>query len=362
MGSDPPDSSAFDEMWASLPGDVEGQAQEDAKAVATEADDVDDDRATVVPPLPQNDYVRTMMQLGELDDPANAARLEGADPLSLEFPGPPRRLGAKEPGPLRRSAPRPGSTPGKRTATRQQPATFPPLPIAPVPQLAPVNADLTELDTLEGLGPLPSDFFDGSRDAGPPPKTPPRKHILARGGVSVGHAEQDRHLTPTGMRLRLEPGFEAPAVHEDELFGFAESDEAPNSFEGRVADMRSLLAASNFSSALVLAESVLVADPTHAAARACVDTCRAALADKYLSSLGGRNVVPRVRMTSEEIRWLALDHRAGFLLSFVDGATTVEEVLDVSSMPELDALRILFELRTQGVIDIPEPVRRPKHR
>jgi hypothetical protein len=63
-------------------------------------------------------------------------------------------------------------------------------------------------------------------------------------------------------------------------------------------------------------------------------------------------------MGPEEIRWLSLDHRSGFLLSFVDGMTPIDDVLDVSSMPELDALRILFELRTQGVIDIVEPQRR----
>ena len=67
-------------------------------------------------------------------------------------------------------------------------------------------------------------------------------------------------------------------------------------------------------------------------------------------------------MGSEELRWLSLDHRAGFLLSFVDGSMSIEEVLDVSSMPELDVLRIMFELRQQGVIEIEEPPARPGRR
>ena len=55
-------------------------------------------------------------------------------------------------------------------------------------------------------------------------------------------------------------------------------------------------------------------------------------------------------MTSDEIRWLSLDHRAGFLLSCVDGRMTVEELIDVSCMSELDALRILCDLRDRGAI------------
>jgi hypothetical protein len=41
---------------------------------------------------------------------------------------------------------------------------------------------------------------------------------------------------------------------------------------------------------------------------------------------------------------------------------SIDEALDVSSMPELDALRIMFELRMQGVIEIAEPNRRPGRR
>jgi hypothetical protein len=124
--------------------------------------------------------------------------------------------------------------------------------------------------------------------------------------------------------------------------------------------MQALFDARNYSSALVLAESVLLADPNHAQARRCAESCREVLTEKYLSNLGGRSNVPRVTMAAEEMRWLSLDHRAGFLLSFIDGSMSIDEVLDVSSMPELDALRIMFELRMQGVIEISEPMRRPR--
>jgi hypothetical protein len=69
-----------------------------------------------------------------------------------------------------------------------------------------------------------------------------------------------------------------------------------------------------------------------------------------------------VAVSAGEMHLLALDHRAGFLLSFIDGSMSVDEVLDVSSMPELDALRIMFELQEQGAIVIEPPARRPGRR
>src|SRR6202012_386269 len=98
------------------------------------------------------------------------------------------------------------------------------------------------------------------------------------------------------------------------------SEPAPSSIAHRVHEMEALFEAQSWSSALVVAESVLVGDPNHAEARRCAAGCREKLAEKYLSNLGGRDNVPRVAMGAEEIRWLALDHRAGFLLSFIDGS------------------------------------------
>ena len=53
-----------------------------------------------------------------------------------------------------------------------------------------------------------------------------------------------------------------------------------------------------------------------------------------------------------EIRWLSLDHRAGFLLSLVDGTSTVDEILDISGMTRLAALRIMFTLAQQNVVKL----------
>jgi hypothetical protein len=45
-----------------------------------------------------------------------------------------------------------------------------------------------------------------------------------------------------------------------------------------------------------------------------------------------------------------LDHRAGFLLTFVDGMSSVDDILDASGLPRIDVLHILADLLTKGVI------------
>jgi hypothetical protein len=90
--------------------------------------------------------------------------------------------------------------------------------------------------------------------------------------------------------------------------------------------------------------------PDHEEARRCHERCTEVLSQMYLARLGSSAQAVRVSVPNDQIKWLSLDHRAGFLLSLVDGHLTIEELLDISGMPRLDALRILYGLLDQRVI------------
>jgi hypothetical protein len=62
--------------------------------------------------------------------------------------------------------------------------------------------------------------------------------------------------------------------------------------------------------------------------------------------------VPRLAVTRSQLMAMPLDHRAGFVVSFIDGTFTVEMILDVCPMPRESALAILGELADQGVIAV----------
>ena len=70
----------------------------------------------------------------------------------------------------------------------------------------------------------------------------------------------------------------------------------------------------------------------------------------FAARIGPLDQIISVAISPEEVQWLALDHRAGFLLSLVDGQSTVDEILDISGMTRLDALKIIFDLTERHVV------------
>ena len=115
-------------------------------------------------------------------------------------------------------------------------------------------------------------------------------------------------------------------------------------------DMRERFSLGDYSGALVVAESILEEDPTDAEALKCSESCRRVLEQMYTTRIGSLDRVPFIAVPQEQLRWLNIDHRAGFVLSHVDGNCSLEQILDVSGMPTLDTLRILYELLQQRVI------------
>jgi hypothetical protein len=73
----------------------------------------------------------------------------------------------------------------------------------------------------------------------------------------------------------------------------------------------------------------------------------------YAARLGPLDRVPSVVVQRTQLRWLSIDHRAGFVLSLIDGSSTLEMILDVCGMPKLDAMRILDELVQQRIVALP---------
>ncbi len=117
-----------------------------------------------------------------------------------------------------------------------------------------------------------------------------------------------------------------------------------------VLDMRERFSLGDYSGALVIAESLVEEDPDRAEALKYVASCRQVLEQMYTTRIGPLDRVPFVAVPQEQLRWLSIDHRAGFVLSHIDGNCSLEQILDVSGMPTLDALRILYELMQQRVI------------
>ena len=130
--------------------------------------------------------------------------------------------------------------------------------------------------------------------------------------------------------------------------------EPASSRDAEITEMKDRYAMGDFTGALVVAEGMLEVNPDDLDAQRYAQSCRDVLTQMYAARLGALTQRVRVAVPSDQIRWLSLDHRAGFVLSLIDGSSTVEELLDISGMNRLDALRILYTLFDQRVIALSE--------
>jgi hypothetical protein len=119
--------------------------------------------------------------------------------------------------------------------------------------------------------------------------------------------------------------------------------------DGALAErMLERLAASDYAGTLTAAEALLVHHPLYHDALECAAIARSELRKLYLARLGSLDWVPHIAVALQGL--LALDFRAGFLLSRIDKRASLAQIVEGCGLPELDALRILSELYLQRII------------
>ncbi|XXX80409.1 hypothetical protein WMF30_16725 [Sorangium sp. So ce134] len=152
---------------------------------------------------------------------------------------------------------------------------------------------------------------------------PPRRTETDRAPAAAVRADKGVHSRAT------EPQMSAPGPREQMQHRFDQGD---------------------FGGALVLAEGLLEENPKDWMARQYADSCVEMLRQMYQSRLGDGSRVLRLAVPPDQLRSLNLDHRTGFLLSCIDGYSSIDEILDVSGMQTLEALRLLYELVQEGIV------------
>jgi hypothetical protein len=134
--------------------------------------------------------------------------------------------------------------------------------------------------------------------------------------------------------LPLAIGVEAAAVQEAD-------EPSLDDVHRKIADHFAL---GDFAAALHSADLQLGLDPDDESARQYAETSRARLETRYTTRIGSLEYVFNVAVPAGKVKWLGLDPQAAFLLSLVDGQTTVAEVLELCQMGRLEALRVFTEL------------------
>jgi len=166
------------------------------------------------------------------------------------------------------------------------------------------------------------------------PSRTPAIALPSQGGLDLAALRMD----PGAPVLRA-PVIPAPGAPEPQ-------EEVPAFLQGA----RELFALGDFSGSLELIERVLALEPRNAEALAYLRENEATLVAMYESKLGRLDAIPRVQVRPEEVLWLNLDHRAGFVLAQIDGTLTWDDLFALSALPRLDTARILARLVDDGVV------------
>ena len=234
----------------------------------------------------------------------------------------------------------PGATPWNRPAS---------------PSRRPIAAPASENPTPVRPPPLPHVH---TAVTAPPPSTPSFSPPPQSVAALTSHAESPTPPRPMPA-VALTPPKPTLATAATPPQAMAPPRAAPA--EAPMVPLRKLLPAQemherfdlgDFAGALNTAETILEVDPDDRDATHVAEVCRAKLRAIYVGRLGSLDQVPVLAVSPAEFRWLNLDHRAGFLLSLIDGVSTLEDIVDVSAMPQLEALRTLYQLNTQQIITL----------
>ena len=136
-----------------------------------------------------------------------------------------------------------------------------------------------------------------------------------------------------------------------DAIGLVERPRRPSQPMDLSQEMVELFELGDFSGALRAAELLLGRSPDHADGKRYASRARDSLERLHAMRFGGTTRVPKVVVAHADVRWLGLDHRAGFLLSRITGLDDVEGLIDVSGMSRLEVLKTLVELLEAGAIE-----------
>ncbi len=81
-----------------------------------------------------------------------------------------------------------------------------------------------------------------------------------------------------------------------------------------------------------------------------IEPARLLFESVFAKDVGSLQSVPILTMPPEQLAVQDFDHRAGFLISRMDGLLTVEQIIDVAAMPRFDSLRIISGLIRVGAV------------
>jgi hypothetical protein len=121
--------------------------------------------------------------------------------------------------------------------------------------------------------------------------------------------------------------------------------------DGLLADALDLLRKGEAQESLEMFESLARENPGRLETQGYLELVRSHLYQLYREQLRDASAVLKVKITPQEMMRFNLPANAGFVLSMIDGKTSVNEILALSGMDPFDAVRVVHKLLEAGIVE-----------
>ncbi|MFN2549901.1 MAG: hypothetical protein ABR567_20955 [Myxococcales bacterium] len=220
---------------------------------------------------------------------------------------------------------------------------LPAQPPAPPPATPPVQPEQSGSTQMFASPPMPSSGGQTQTFATPPLPTksepPPTTSPWDDGpSVAIPQPEDPGDKSSDAWTISSAPlPMEAVADEETDVW---------------MRGAREMFGLNDFSGALELLGKIIERKPGDKEAQQMYESCEHNLTLMYESKIGTMDARPRIAIPPDEIIWLNLDPRAGFVLAQIDGEVSFDDLYAICGLKRLDTARILCQLLEEGVVQV----------
>ena len=180
--------------------------------------------------------------------------------------------------------------------------------------------------------------------------------LMEEGLIHYGEGRMDEAGDCWREVLRLEPGhpealdymrsagFDAGEIELSEVVGEADV--------GLLAEALELFRRGESQESLEMFETLARENPHRMEIQGYLELVRSHLFEYYRERAPDPSTVLKVAITPKEMMRFNLPANAGFVLSMVDGSTSVNEILALSGMDPFEAVRVVNKLLEVGIVEV----------
>ncbi len=176
--------------------------------------------------------------------------------------------------------------------------------------------------------------------------------LLQEGLDHYGEGRAEEAGRCWGEVLFLDPDNRVARDYMESLEGEADPEKGPSEGAGSsiADDALRLMREGHLEASLELFETLTRREDDRIEVHGYLEMVRSKLLDRYREKVGGLDAVPQMKLAGPDLMHINLPSTTGFLLSLVDGRTSVHDLISLSGMDTFDTLRVLTGLLDAGVV------------